>query len=69
MAAKCVEELLVYQKALAAADEISARLRRPGFEKDIRLRSQLGASPERVASLIAEGFAQKTNRHFAQLRG
>jgi four helix bundle protein len=64
--AKCVEELFVYQKALAAADEISAILKRPGFEKDIRLRSQLGASSERVASLIAEGFSQKTDRHFAQ---
>jgi four helix bundle protein len=63
--AKCVEDLLVYQKALEAADEVSAILRRQPFARDIRLRSQLGASSERVASLMSEGFAQKTDRHFA----
>jgi four helix bundle protein len=65
MCAKCVEELFVYQKALDAADEISAILKRPCLDKDVRLRGQLGASSERVASLISEGFAQKTDRHFA----
>jgi four helix bundle protein len=60
-----VDELLVYQKALAAADEISALLTSEGFAKDHRLRSQVGAASERVASLIAEGFEQKTDRHFA----
>ena len=64
--AKSVEELLVYQKALAAADEISAILKRDSFRIDIRLRGQLWASSERVASLISEGFAQKTDRHFGQ---
>ena len=63
--AKSVEELLVYQKAIEAADEISAILKRDAFAKDIRLRGQIGASSERVASLIAEGFSQKTDRHFA----
>ena len=62
---KCVEELLVYQKALEAADAISAILNLEGLAKDYRLRSQLAASSERVASLIAEGFGQKTDRHFA----
>jgi len=63
--AKSVEELLVYQKAIEAADEISAILKGDALAKDIRLRGQLGASSERVASLIAEGFPQKTDRHFA----
>jgi len=63
--AKCVEELLVYQKALEAADAISAILNCEGFAKDYRLRNQLSASSERVASLISEGFHQKTDRHFA----
>src|SRR4029078_6459434 len=62
---KQVEELLVYQKALEAADEISAMLNTEGFAKDHRLRSQLAAASERGASLIAEGFEQKTDRHFA----
>jgi four helix bundle protein len=64
--AKRVDELLVYQKALEAADVISAILTREGFAKDSRLRGQLGGSSERVASLIAEGFSQSTDRHFAE---
>ena len=62
---KCVEELLVYQKALEAADEISAILNLEELTKDYRLRNQLGASSERVASLTSEGFGQKTDRPFA----
>jgi four helix bundle protein len=65
MRATCVEELLVYQKALAASDEVSALLKRPSFAKNARLREDLGASSERVASLQSEGFGQKTDRHFA----
>ena len=64
--AKCVEELQVYQKALAATADISALIQRPSFMRDPRLRDQLGSSSERVASLIAEGFEQSTDRHFAQ---
>jgi four helix bundle protein len=63
--AKCVEELLVYQKALAASHAVSAILKRPCFEKDFKLRDQLGASSERAASTISEGFSQNTDRHFA----
>jgi four helix bundle protein len=47
------------------ADEVSLLLKRPSFHRDIKLRDQLGASSERVPSLIAEGFGQKTDRHFA----
>ena len=64
--AKSVEELQVYQKALAASAEISAIIQRPSFNRDPRLRDQLGSSSERAASLIAEGFEQSTDRHFAQ---
>jgi four helix bundle protein len=66
MRAACVEELQVYQKALEAADEVSEILERPCFQRDVRLRDQLGASSGGVASLIAEGFAQSTDRFFAQ---
>ena len=61
-----VDGLLVYPKALAAAGEVSAIIRRPCFAKDQRLREQLGSASERVASLISEGFEQSTDRHFAQ---
>jgi four helix bundle protein len=66
MRAKCVEELIVYQKALAAADAVSAILTRPGFQKDFKLRGQLGDSSDAVPSLIADGFPQSTDRYFAQ---
>jgi four helix bundle protein len=65
MRAKCLEELLVYQKAVAADDEVVAYLKRPSFRGNRRLHEQLGASSERVGSLIAEGFGQDTDRHFA----
>jgi four helix bundle protein len=65
MRAKCLEELLVYQKAVVACDEVSAYLKRPSFEDNRRLRDQLGASSERVGSLISEGFGQGTDKHFA----
>jgi four helix bundle protein len=64
--AKNVEELHVYQKALLAAGEISAIIRRPSFNRELRLREQLGSSSERVASLIAEGSEQSTDKHFAE---
>jgi len=67
MRARSVEELQVYQKALIAADEISAILKRESFRSDWRLRAQLGGSSESVPALIAEGFSQKTDRHFAEL--
>jgi four helix bundle protein len=66
MRATCLEDLLVYQKAAAAADAVSALLKRPAIIKDRRLHEQLGASSESVGSLISEGFAQSTDRHFAE---
>jgi four helix bundle protein len=53
-------------EGLKAADAISAILIREALSKDFRLRHQLGASSERVASLIAEGFSQSTDRHFSE---
>ena len=67
MKAKCVEELLIYQKALAAAHEVSAILKRPCFQRDPRLHDQLSASSDAVPSLMSEGFGQSTDRQFAQL--
>jgi four helix bundle protein len=64
--AKTLAELIVYQKALDASREVSAILQRESFKRDPRLRDQLGSSSERVASSIAEGFEQSTDRHFAQ---
>ena len=65
MCAKSVDELFVYQKALAAADAVSAILKRESFKRDLRFREDLGASSQSVAALVAEGFSQNTDRHFA----
>jgi four helix bundle protein len=62
-----VQEFQIYQKALAAAHEVSAILKRPWFQQDPRLRDQLSASSDAVPSLISEGFGQSTDRQFAQL--
>ena len=66
MCAKCLEELQVYPKALDAADAVSAILKRPGLQRDHKLRDQLGDSSEAVPALIADGFPQSTDRYFAQ---
>ena len=60
-----VEDLAVYQKSLATADEVSALLKRHDFSRDFDLRDQLRNSSSRVPALIAEGFEQKSDRHFA----
>jgi len=62
---RSLDELQVYQKALAAADAVSEILERPSFANDMRLREQLSASSSRVPALVAEGYEQKTDRHFA----
>jgi four helix bundle protein len=53
-----VEDLAVYQKALAAADEVSALLKRLDFSKDFDLKDQLGNSSARLPALIAEGSSR-----------
>ena len=66
MCAKCIEELQVYQKAVDAADAVSAILKRSCFQRDYKLREQLADSSDAVPSLIADGFPQSTDRYFAQ---
>jgi len=66
MFAKTLDELIVYQKALAASREVSAIIQRDSFRRDLRLRDQLASSSERCASVISEGFEQSTDRFFAQ---
>jgi four helix bundle protein len=63
--AKHIEDVVVYQEALAADDEVSAILERPIFNRDLNLKSQLDRSSSRVGPLIAEGFGQLTDRHLA----
>jgi four helix bundle protein len=63
--AKSVDDLQIYQKSIAAADAVSALVRKPAFHRDVDLRNQLLRSSASVPALIAEGFGQQTDRHFA----
>lgn len=65
MKAKNIEDVVVYNEALAAEDEVSAILQRSGFSTDLNLKNQLDRSSSRVAPLISEGFGQLTDRHLA----
>jgi four helix bundle protein len=71
--AKNLDDVLVYRKAVAACDEVSAILKRPVFGKDLELKDQLSRSSGRVGPLIAEGFGQNTDRqmadYYARARG
>ena len=69
MKAKKLDDVLVYRKSVALADEISAILGRPVFSKDLELKDQLSRSSGRVAPLIAEGFGQNTDRQMADYYG
>jgi len=64
--AKTVEDLDVYQKAMAAAHELWKLLELPTFQRDFDLQGQLNRASIRVVSDISEGFEQKTDRHFAR---
>jgi four helix bundle protein len=65
MIIRSLDEFLTYQKALEAAHAVSAILERPCFRKDFKLHGQLSASSSRTPALMAEGFEQKSDRHFA----
>jgi four helix bundle protein len=64
--AQTVDGLVVYQKAMAAAHELRRLLDAPAFHYDRDLQGQLNRASIRVVSDIAEGFEQKTDRHFAR---
>ncbi len=49
-----------------AARAVFALLSEGGMRRDLRLRDQISACAEQVASAISEGFEQSTDRHFAQ---
>jgi four helix bundle protein len=73
MKAKNLDDVLVYRKAMAVADEVSTILRRPAFGREFSLKDQLSRSSGRVGPLIAEGFGQSTDRqmadYYARARG
>jgi four helix bundle protein len=64
--AKTVNELQVFQYACLAADELFALITTTACARDRDLAAQLNRASVRVVSDIAEGFEQKTDRHFAR---
>jgi len=64
--AKTVQELQVLQRACAAADALFALLCSSAVGRDRELGGQLNRASIRIVSDIAEGFEQKTDRHFAR---
>jgi four helix bundle protein len=64
--ARTVDELQVFQRACLAADALFALIKSTMLGRDTDLSRQLNRASVRVVSNIAEGFEQKTDRHFAR---
>jgi four helix bundle protein len=60
-----VEDLQVYQKAIAAADAVFALTEKPAFNRDLELRAQMRSSSGRISAHLQEGSGQSTDRHYA----
>jgi len=60
-----LDDLIVYQEAVAAEKEIVAILGRLPFGDFRELREQMGETCARVPRHIQEGHGQMTDRHFA----
>jgi len=65
MASNRVEDLQVYQKAVAAADAVFALMEKATFNRDPELRTQMRSSSGRIPSHLQEGSGQSTDRHYA----
>ena len=63
-----LDDLQVFQLSRVLADEISAVLTRPGFQRDWELRRQMANSSARIPSQIAEGYGQRSDRHCAHFQ-
>jgi four helix bundle protein len=64
--AKRLDELPVYNKALAFCDAVSAILGSPGLRRDWKLRNQISDASDSITANIEEGFEQGTDRAFAR---
>jgi len=60
------EDLIVYQKARALANEVYALTRRAAFAKDPSLADQIRRAAVSVLSNVAEGFERGSNTEFVQ---
>jgi four helix bundle protein len=60
-----VEDLKVYQRAVAAADAVFALTTKVAFNRDQELRQQMRSSSGRIQTHLQEGSGQSTDKHYA----
>jgi four helix bundle protein len=65
MRAQTLEDLIIWQRARELNEAVSAILRVPPLCGDVALARQLGSAAASVLANIAEGFAQRSDRAFA----
>ena len=66
MIAKCLEELQVFRRGEQMWEAVSAILKAPRLQQDLRLLGQLRDAADSVVANISEGFEQPTDRAFAR---
>jgi four helix bundle protein len=64
-----VEDLQVFQKAVAAADAVFALTDTPAFNPHVELRTQMRTASGRIQAHLQEGAGQTTDRHYAHYVG
>ena len=64
--AKKVDELPVYQRAVAFSVAVAPILNRPGVRRDRKLREQIAEALDSIEANIEEGFEQGSDRAFAR---
>jgi four helix bundle protein len=65
MPGRNIEDLKVYEKAVAAADAVFAITSKAAFNADPELRQQLRTSSGRIQAHLQESSGQKTDKHKA----
>lgn len=66
MTAPSLEDLRVFRAAMEAHAAVSALIEQTSVRRDFDLARQLSRAASSIPAQIAEGFGQKTDRHFAQ---
>ena len=64
--AQKLEELHVYQKAMAFWESVNALLQHSGYRKDRKLADQTSDANDSIPANVSEGFEQPTDAAFAQ---
>ncbi len=65
MRIRSLKEFRIWQHARRFADAVSEILKRPQFQRDVKLAGQLNDATISIVSNSAEGFGQESDRAFA----